>query len=119
MDVFYSFLLLFFLVIGIFVGLSISILFMMRNEVVISPVFVDDICDTEEETKHKKRKKGYFIRKKKDENILNYRIIIEPSSIGQRNNYTAEELSEILKQQQEKVDSDFEYLSNTTGNTEN
>lgn len=117
MDVFYSFLLLFFLVIGIFAGLFISILFMMRNEVIISPVFVDDISDTEE-TKHKKRKKGYFIRKKNDENILNYRIILEPSSIGQRNNYTAEELSEILEQQQEKVDSDFEYLSNTTGNTE-
>lgn len=107
----YALLALFIFLGGICIGGFISLFAIMKNELVIEPVYVDI---DEDGIKRANKQKGFFIRKKKEneeKDILDYRLIANKSTLEQKCEEEGVNIADVLEKQQDKVDNDFEYLS--------
>lgn len=111
MNELYAILYLIIFLLGTILGCFITVCLLLRNEVSIEPVYVDDGGGS-------RKKRGIFIRKRKkneeeddDDGILGYRLVAEKSVTEQKCEVEGSDVSEVLQEQQKKVDGDFEYLA--------
>lgn len=111
MNQFYAFIMLLVFIIGLVLGGIVTYIFIFNTEANTDTIYVDD------DTGVSKKKSKFFIKRtkrseeKEDSGLLEYRLADEVSITEQTCAKEGTYIGEVLEEQQDKVDSDFEYLA--------